>query len=63
VWRRTRRIGGSPFEPVETPSKGPTAEGGGTLALPIMIAIVAYIVLHTVIKGLLRLIANRRTEI
>jgi len=28
-----------------------------------MIAIVAYIVLHTVIKGLLRLIANRRTEI
>ncbi len=43
--------------------ESPTAEGGGTLALPIIIAIVAYIVLRAVIKGLLRLITNRRTEI
>lgn len=43
--------------------ESPTAEGGGTLALPIVIAIVAYVVLHAIIKGLLRLIAHRRTEI
>jgi hypothetical protein len=41
----------------------PTAEGGYTLALPIVIAIVVYVVLHAGIKGLLRLIAHRRTEI
>jgi hypothetical protein len=40
----------------------PTAEGGYTLAVPIVIAIVAYMVLHLGIKGLLRLIAHRRTE-
>ncbi|MDO8666684.1 MAG: YggT family protein [Gemmatimonadales bacterium] len=41
----------------------PTSEGGYTLALPIVIAIIVYAVLHTGIKGLLRLIAHRRTEI
>jgi hypothetical protein len=40
----------------------PTAEGF-TLALPIVIAILAYLVLHAGIKALLRLIAHRRTEI
>lgn len=43
--------------------ESPTAEGGGTLALPIIIAIVAYIVLHAIIRGLLHLMANRRTQI
>jgi uncharacterized protein YggT (Ycf19 family) len=43
--------------------ESPTAEGGGTLALPIIIAIVAYIVLHGIIRGLLHLMANRRTQI
>jgi len=41
----------------------PTAEGGSTLALPIVIAIVAYLILHMGIKALLRLIAHRKTEI
>jgi hypothetical protein len=41
----------------------PTSEGGYTLALPIVIAIIVYAVLHAGIKGLLRLIAHRRTEI
>jgi uncharacterized protein YggT (Ycf19 family) len=40
----------------------PTAEGF-TLALPIVIAMLAYLVLHMGIKGLLRLIAHRKTEI
>jgi len=41
----------------------PTAEGGFTLALPIVIAMLAYLVLHGGIKALLRLIAHRKTEI
>ena len=41
----------------------PTAEGGNTFAVPILIAIVAYILLHAGIRGLLQLIAHRKTEI
>jgi uncharacterized protein YggT (Ycf19 family) len=41
----------------------PTAEGGFTLALPIVIAMLAYLVLHMGVKALLRLIAHRKTEI
>lgn len=41
----------------------PTAEGGFTLALPIVIAILAYAVLHAGVKALLRLVAHRQTEI
>ena len=41
----------------------PHVEGGYTLALPIVIAMVVYAVLHGGIRGLLRLIAHRRTEI
>jgi hypothetical protein len=41
----------------------PTIEGGYTLALPIILAIIVYALLHAGIKGLLRLIAHRRTEI
>jgi uncharacterized protein YggT (Ycf19 family) len=37
--------------------------GGFTLALPIVIAILAYALLHAGVKGLLRVIAHRRTEI
>jgi uncharacterized membrane protein YdbT with pleckstrin-like domain len=41
----------------------PTAEGGHTLLLPIVIALVAYLILHLLINGLLRLLAHRKTEI
>lgn len=41
----------------------PSAEGGYTLAVPILIAIVAYVVLHVAINGFLRMIATRKTEI
>ena len=37
--------------------------GGYTLALPIVIAIIVYVLLHAGITRLLRLIAHRRTEI
>ena len=41
----------------------PRSDGGFTLALPIVIAIIVYAMLHAGIKALLRLIAHRRTEI
>jgi len=41
----------------------PTTEGGHTLLLPIVIALVAYVILHLLINGLLRLLAHRKTEI
>jgi hypothetical protein len=41
----------------------PTSEGGYTLAVPIVIAIIVYALLHAGIKALLRMIAHRRTEI
>ncbi|HEX8649901.1 MAG TPA: YggT family protein [Pyrinomonadaceae bacterium] len=54
-------------DPLYAPFRGivasPTAEGGYTLALPIVIAIIVYALLHLGINGLLRLIAHRKTEI
>ncbi len=41
----------------------PSADGGFTLALPIIIAIVVYALLHAAINGFLRMIAQRKTEI
>src|ERR1043166_4862135 len=54
-------------DPFYAPFRGivssPTAEGGHTLLLPIVIALVAYLILHLLINGLLRLLAHRKTEI
>jgi YGGT family. len=36
---------------------------GFTLALPIVVAIVAYMVLHLAINGLLRIVAHRKVEV
>ena len=41
----------------------PTVDGGFTLALPIVIAIAVYALLHMAINGFLRTIAHRKTEI
>lgn len=41
----------------------PTAEGGFTLAVPIIIALIVYALLHAAIKGLLRMIVHRRTAV
>jgi len=43
--------------------QSPTVEGGNTFAMPVVIAIVAYMLLHLAIKGFFRVIAQRRTEI
>lgn len=54
-------------DPLYAPFRGivpsPTAEGGYRLALPIVLAIVIYALLHACINGLLRLIAHRKTQI
>lgn len=41
----------------------PSAEGGYTLVLPIVIAMVAYALLHLAINGFLRMVTHRKTEI
>lgn len=54
-------------DPLYGPFRGivpsPSAEGGFTLALPIVIAIGGYMLLHAGIRGLLRVIAHRKTRI
>jgi uncharacterized protein YggT (Ycf19 family) len=41
----------------------PSAEGGYTLVVPILIALLAYVILHAAINGLLRMVGHRKTEI
>ncbi len=41
----------------------PSTDQGHTLLLPIVIAIIAYILLHLAINGLLRMLAHRKTAI
>jgi uncharacterized protein YggT (Ycf19 family) len=54
-------------DPLYAPFRGivasPRVEGGYTLALPIVIAIIVYALLHLGVNGLLRLLAHRKTEI
>lgn len=54
-------------DPLYAPFRGivasPSVEGGFTLALPIVIALIVYALLHAGINGLLRLLAHRKTSI
>jgi uncharacterized protein YggT (Ycf19 family) len=54
-------------DPFYRPFRGivasPTTDGGHTLMLPLVIAIVVYILLHLGINGLLRIVAHRKTAI
>ena len=53
--------------PLYAPFRGivaePTAEGGYRLALSVVIALIVYALLHAGINGLLRLFAQRKTEV
>ena len=49
-----------PFRGIVT---SPTTDGGHTLMLPLVIAIVVYILLHLGINGLLRMFAHRKTAV
>jgi hypothetical protein len=41
----------------------PVAEDGSTFALPVVIALISYMLLHLAVKSFLRLVVHRRTEI
>ena len=43
--------------------EAPSTEDGHTLMLPIVVAIIAYVLLHLAINGILRMLAHRKTEI
>src|SRR5882724_1608793 len=53
--------------PFYAPFKGivasPSTNEGHTLLLPIAVAIIAYVILHLAINGLLRIVAHRKTQI
>lgn len=54
-------------DPFYSPFRGlmasPSTPEGFTLALPIIVAIVVYMLLHLAINGLLRIIAHRKVEV
>ena len=53
--------------PFYLPFKGivasPSMDQGHTLMLPIVVAIIAYVLLHLAINGILRMLAHRKTQI
>ncbi|HEY7785647.1 MAG TPA: hypothetical protein VIB00_13020 [Pyrinomonadaceae bacterium] len=51
------------YEPFRGIVSSPRTDGGHTLLLPIVIALVAYLLLHLAINGLLRMFAHRKTAI
>jgi len=54
----------SPFyEPFRGIVASPRTDGGHTLMLPLVIAIIVYILLHLGINGLLRIMAHRKTAV
>jgi uncharacterized protein YggT (Ycf19 family) len=54
-------------DPIYAPFRGivpsPSTPEGFTLALPIVVAIVVYMLVHIAINGLLRMIAHRKVEV
>jgi uncharacterized protein YggT (Ycf19 family) len=54
-------------DPFYSPFRGlvpsPSTAEGFTLALPIVVALVVYMLLHLAINGLLRMVAHRKTEV
>lgn len=58
--RLIRAVTGPFYAPFEGIVPSPTAEGGYTLVGPILIALVAYMLLHLAINGALRMVAQRK---
>ncbi len=51
------------YEPFRGIVASPRTDGGHTLMLPIVIAMVAYVLAHLLISALFRMLAHRKTEI
>jgi uncharacterized protein YggT (Ycf19 family) len=58
-----RAVTGPLYAPFRGIVSSPATEEGNTLAVPILIAIVAYAILHGGIKALMRIGAHRKTDI
>ena len=50
----------APFRGIVT---SPRTDQGHTLLLPVVVAIISYVLLHLLVNGLLRMFAHRKTEI
>jgi hypothetical protein len=51
------------YEPFRNIVASPRTGDGHTLMLPLVIAIIVYVLLHLAINGVLRIIAHRKTAI
>jgi len=51
------------YEPFRGIVASPRTDGGHTLMMPLLIAIIAYVLLHLGINGLLRMFAHRKTAV
>ena len=58
-----KSVSGPFFSPFRGIVASPSTPEGFTLALPIVIAIVVYMLLHLAINGLLRIFAHRKVEV
>ena len=51
------------YEPFRGIVASPRTDGGHTLMMPLLIAIIVYVLLHLAINGVLRIIAHRKTAV
>lgn len=51
------------YEPFRGIVASPRTDGGHTLMVPLVIAFIAYVLLHLAINGVLRMIAHRKTAV
>jgi hypothetical protein len=58
-----KTLTGPIYAPFEGLVPSPSTAEGFTLALPIIVAIVVYMLLHLAVNGLLRMLAHRKTQI
>jgi uncharacterized protein YggT (Ycf19 family) len=62
-YRFIRAVTAPLYAPFRGIVESPTDPSGHTLALPLVVAIVAYVLLHLAINGVLRMMAQRKVEI
>ena len=62
-YRFIRAVTAPFYAPFRGIVESPTDPSGHTLLLPLVVAIVAYALLHLAINGILRMVARRKTEI
>ncbi|HEX3086963.1 MAG TPA: hypothetical protein VHP99_20655, partial [Pyrinomonadaceae bacterium] len=51
------------YQPFRGIVASPSTDGGHTLVVPLIIALVVYLLIHLAINGLLRIVAHRKTAI